>query len=196
MMRGRSRACSDAIDPLTERTVDLVLVRVLVQVDFLVRMAAVEVRLHVAGDHHHRDRIERGVGDAGRRVGQPGSEMREQDARLAGRARVAVRRVRRDLLVPRADVADTAAAERVEHADDGVPGQAEHHLDAEPLEIVGEQVGREARLARRRQRFRNDVDGFAHGGVPWCVRRLPSRRTLRTAPARTGDPPESGGSPR
>ena len=147
MIRGRSRALIDAVDALAERAVDLELVGVLVKVDLLVRMAAVEVRLHVAGDHHHRDRVERGVGDAGRGVGQAGAEMGEQHARLAGRARVAVGRVRRDLLVPRADVADAAPPERVEHADDGVAGQAEHHLDAEPLEIVGEQVGREAGLA-------------------------------------------------
>ena len=152
----------DAVDALTERPVDLVLVGVLVQVHFLVRMAAVEVGLHVAGDHHHRDRIERGVGDAGRRVGQPGTEMGEQDARLAGGARVAVGGVRGDLLVPRADVADAAAPERVEHADDRVAGQPEDHLDAEALEVVGQQVGREARFARRRQRLRNDVDGCAH----------------------------------
>ena len=152
----------DAVDALTERPVDLVLVRVLVEVDFLVRVASVEVRLHVARDHDHRDRVERRVGDAGRRVGQPRSEVRQQHAGLAGRPRVAVRRVRRDLFVPRADVADAAPAERVEHPDDGVSGQAEHDLDAEPLEIVGEQIRREPRLARGGQRFRNDVDGFAH----------------------------------
>ena len=115
MMRGRSRGVIDAVDALAERTVDLVLVRVLMEVDLLVRMAAVEVRLHVAGDHDHRDRVERGVGHAGRGVGQPGPEMGQQHARLAGRARIAVGGVRRDLLVARADVADAAAAERVEH---------------------------------------------------------------------------------
>ena len=137
----------DAVDALAERTVDLELVRVLVQVDFLVRMAAVEVRLHVAGDHDHRDRVERGVGHAGGGVGQPGTEMRQQHARLAGRARVAVGGVRRDLLVARADVADAAAAERVEQADDGVAGEAEDDLDAEALEVLGQQVRGEARFA-------------------------------------------------
>ena len=47
---------------------------------------------------------------------RPGPEMGQQHARLAGRARVAVGGVRRDLLVPRADVADAAPPERVEHA--------------------------------------------------------------------------------
>ena len=146
MIRGRSRAWLDAVDALTERPIDLVLVRVLVEIDFLVRMPAVEVRLHVAGDHDHRDRVERGVGDAGRGVGQARTEMGEQHAGLAGRARVAVGGVRRDLFVARADEADAAAAERVEHADHGVAGQPEDHLDAEALEIVGQQVRGESRL--------------------------------------------------
>ena len=73
----------DAVDPLAERPVDLALVRVLVEVDLLVRMASVEVRLDVAGDDDHRDRVERGVGDAGRRVRQAGPQVREQDAGLA-----------------------------------------------------------------------------------------------------------------
>jgi hypothetical protein len=81
---------------------------------------------------------------------------------LASRARVAVGRVRRDLLVPRAHVADLAAPERVEHRDHRMPGQAEHHFDAEALEIVGEQISRETSLARRRQRLGNDVNRCVH----------------------------------
>ena len=66
----------DAIHALAERPEDLELIRVLVQVDLLMRMAAVVVRRDVAGDHDHRDRVERGVGDAGRGVG----EARARDA--------------------------------------------------------------------------------------------------------------------
>ena len=47
---------------------------------------------------------------------RPGPEMRQQHADLAGRARVAVGGMRRDLLVPRRDEADPALAERVEEA--------------------------------------------------------------------------------
>ena len=85
MMRGRSAGAIDAIDALAERPVDLELVGVLVQVDFLVRMAAVVMRRHVARDDDHRDRIERGIGDAGRGVGQA-------RARDASAARPACRR--------------------------------------------------------------------------------------------------------
>jgi hypothetical protein len=143
-MRGQIARVVDAIHALAERTVDLELVRVLVQVDFLVRVAPVEVRLHVAGDDHHRDRVERGVGDAGGGVGQPRTEVGEQHPRLARRAGVAVGGVRRNLLVARADVADAAAAERVEQADDGMAGEAEDDLDTQPLEVLGEQVRGEA----------------------------------------------------
>jgi hypothetical protein len=156
----------DPIDSLTERAVDLVLIRVLVQVHFLVRMPSMEVRLDVPGNGHHRDRIERGVRNPGGSVGQARAKMREKYSGLTGRSRVAVGRVRGDLLVPRADVADPAVSERVEHRDDRMPGQAEDDLDAEALEVVGQQIRREPRLARRRQRFGNDVDGCAHRVVP------------------------------
>ena len=90
---------------------------------------------------------------------KPGPEMREQHARLAGRARVAVGGVRRHLLVPRRHEANPALPERVEERDDRVAAQAEDHLDAEPLEILGQQVRRDrvsrcsrfGRIARRAQ---------------------------------------------
>ena len=84
----------DAVDALAERPVDLELIRVLVQVHFLVRMPAVVVGRHVAGDHHHRDRVERGVGHAGRGVGQARARGGvSSDARLC-RSRARSRRPR------------------------------------------------------------------------------------------------------
>ena len=135
----------DAVHALAERPVDLELVGVLMQVHFLMRMPPVVVRLHVAGDDDHRNRIERGVGHAGGRVGQAGPEMRQHDARLAGGARIAVGRVRRDLFVPRRDEPDAALAERVEQRDDRVAAEAEDHLDAEALEVVGQLIRGDAR---------------------------------------------------
>ena len=87
----------DAVYALAEGPVNLELVRILVEVELLMRVAAVEVRRHVAGDHDHRNRIERGVGDTGRRVRQPRAEVRQQDARLPRRSRVAVGGMRGDL---------------------------------------------------------------------------------------------------
>ena len=153
----------DAIDALAERPVDLELIRVLVQVHFLVRMASVVVARDVAGDHHHRDRVERRVGDAGRRIGEARTEVRHQDADLARRARVAVGGVRGDLLVARRDEANLALAERVEKADHGVAAQPEDHLDAEALEVVGQQVRRDARLGFRRDALDGGLCGDVHG---------------------------------
>ena len=51
------------------------------EVDLLVRMLAVEMARDVAGDHHHRDGIERRVGDAGRGVGE--ARARDGDSTTA-----------------------------------------------------------------------------------------------------------------
>ena len=145
-MRGRSRDVVDAIDALAERPEDLELIRVLVEVHFLVRMASVVIGRNIAGNHHHRDRIERRIRDAGGGIGEAGPEMRHQHADLARGARITVGGMRGHLLVTGGDVADLALAERVEKSDDGVAAQAEDHLDTEALEIIGQQVRRDARL--------------------------------------------------
>ena len=186
----------DAVDPLAERAIDLELVRVLMEVDLLVRMPAMEIGLHVPGDDHHGNRVERRIGDASGGVGQARAEMGQQDARLARGTRIAVRGMGRDLLVPGAHVADAAASQRIEHRDHRVAGQAEHHFDAEPLQVIGQQIRGVPRVGGDRERFRDDVDGCAHGDDSPRLRRFPSCRTLRTAPVRSAGPPESDGSPR
>ena len=187
----------DAVDALAERPVDLRLVGVLVEIDLLVRVPAVVVGLHVAGDDDHRDRVERGVGDAGGGVGQARAEVRQHDARLARGAGVAVGGVRRHLLVPSADEADAALAQRVEEADDRMAAQPEDHLDAEAFEVLGEQVGRDPR--RRR-------GGPRHSGVAVLAHDIRSAqairpgsggcRTRRRARLPRACPRESAGSPR
>ena len=176
----------DSVDALAERAVDLKLIRILMKVDLLVRMAAMEVRLDVAGNHHQRDRVERGVGDAGRGIGETRSQMRQEDTWLSGRSRVAVRGVRGDLLMAGAHVADAAAPERIKHGDDRVSREAENDLHAEPLEVLRQQIRRDARFRRGRQRLRYGVDDRAHGRVS-RVRRFPSCRTHRTTPVLTAD---------
>ena len=133
----------DPVDPLAERPVDLGLIRVLMEVELLVRMAAVVVGRHVAGDHHHRNRVERGVGHAGRGVGQARPEVAQHDSWLSGDPGVAVGRVRGDLLVAAGDEADAALAERIEHGDVGVTAQAEDDLDPDPLEVLHQQIRRD-----------------------------------------------------
>ena len=53
-----------------EGAVDFPLRRVGVQVDLLVRVLAVVMRRNIAGDDHHRDAIERGIGHAGGAIRQ------------------------------------------------------------------------------------------------------------------------------
>ena len=79
---------------------------------------------------------------------RPGAKMRQDDAGLAGHARVAVRGVRGDLFVSGRDESHPALAERIEHADDGVSAEAEDHLDPKLLEIVGDLIGRDAGASR------------------------------------------------
>ena len=138
----------DAIHAFAERPVDLALIGVLMEVELLVGMAAVVMGRNVAGDHNHRDRIERGVGDAGCGIGQARAEMAQHHAGSPGGARVAVGRVRRDLFVAARDEPDAALAERIEHRDVRVAAEAEDDFDAEPLEILHHQVGGDAGRGR------------------------------------------------
>ena len=171
--------------PLDERPVDLVLRRVRVQIHFLVRVLAVVMRRHVAGDHHHRDRVERGVGHAGRGVGEPGREVRQHHRCLAGSARIAVGRMRGDLLVTRVDELDLLALrQRREHRDVGVAAQPEDVLDAARFQVFHELVRNLVfhclvlRSGAARRRGRRKL---------WFSRRRPCRRrrrARRVAPAR------------
>ncbi len=54
-----------------EGTIDLILLRVRVQVHLLVRVFAVVMRWNVARDNHHRDTVQRRIRDPGGAVGQP-----------------------------------------------------------------------------------------------------------------------------
>jgi hypothetical protein len=77
------RGALDAIHTLAERPVDLALVGILVKVELLMRVTAVVVRGNITGDHDHRDRVERGIGDAGDRIRQSWPEMTQDDAWFA-----------------------------------------------------------------------------------------------------------------
>ena len=156
----------DAVHALAKRPVDLELVGVLMEIDLLVGVAAVVVRRDIAGNHHHRDRIERRVGDAGARVGQSRTEVRQQHAGPARRARVAVGGMGRDLLVARRHEPDAALPERVEQRDDRVTAQAENHLDAEAFEILGQEVRGDPGLCRLLSRIDGVGRNCAHTAIP------------------------------
>ena len=101
----------------------------------------------------------------------------------------------RDLLVPVRHEPDPALPERVQERDDRVSAQAEDHLDAEALEIFGEQVRGDPGLRRLLGPVGDVRRSCAHTAIPGGVKRFRCRRTRRTAPARTVDPRESAGSP-
>ncbi|MNR23611.1 hypothetical protein D3C85_1406400 [compost metagenome] len=73
-------------------------------VAFLEGILADGMGRHVAGDHHHRDRVQVGGGDAGHGIGHARAGSHQGDADLARGARVAIRGMDRSLLVAHQDV--------------------------------------------------------------------------------------------
>ena len=111
------------------------------QVDFLVRVPALVVARHVAGDRDQRDRVERGGGDPGDRVHHARADVQQQHAGLARCPGVPVGGVRGRLLVPRDDELDPGPADGVEQGDVGVPAGAEDVLDSVGLQLGGQRLG-------------------------------------------------------
>ena len=138
---GEQLGLVDPPGPLDERPVDLELGAVGVEVDLLVGMSAEVVRRNVAGDDDHRDAVEGGVGDAGRGVREPGTEVAEDHRRSAGDSGVAVGGVGGDLFVTHVDELDRAVGHRRENGDVGVPAQPEDVADATPFEMADELLG-------------------------------------------------------
>jgi len=97
-------------------------------------MASEIVRRHVACDHDQGNRIERGVRDAGRRVRETRTQVSEEHAGLAGRARVSIGSVRGDLLVACRDEAHFAVPQRRQHRNNRVTSQAKDDLNPEAFE--------------------------------------------------------------
>ena len=99
-------------------------------VRLLERVGAEHGRGDLAGDAHDGRRVHHRRGDAGDEIGGAGSRGRDGDANLAGSARVAVRHVRRALLVSHEHVPDGERGERVVGRHDRAARIAEDGLDA------------------------------------------------------------------
>ena len=101
------------------------------RIAFLERVVADEVRRHLPGDADERDGIHQRVGEAGHRVGGAGAGRDERDADLAGRARIAFRRMQRAAFLAHEDVLDLVLLEQlVVDRQHGAAGVAEDMLDA------------------------------------------------------------------
>jgi len=74
------------------------------RVDFLKGVAADSVAGYLTGQHHQWNRVHVRGCDTGHRIGRARTRGYQADARLAGGARVTVRRMRRPLLVAHEDV--------------------------------------------------------------------------------------------
>ena len=100
-------------------------------VNFLESIVADQGSRHLAGEHHHRDRIHVGSRDTGDRVGRPRSGRYQHHTGTAGSARIAVRRMGGSLLVTHQHVLDLILLiQRIIDRQDGPAGIAEHVVDA------------------------------------------------------------------
>ena len=140
----------DAPGAFAERPIELPLIPVDLQVQLLVRPSTAVVRRHIPGNDNERDGIERGCRRAGDRIHHPRPGMREHDTGLAGHTCVAVRHVRRSLLVARGDEVDPAPRQSVEDRYVRVAAQPEHDLDAVALQLLDENFGSGRRRLSRR----------------------------------------------
>src|SRR5262249_10534412 len=128
----------DAPGALDKGAVDLELRGIRVEIHFLMRMLAIEMRRDISGNHDHRNRIERGRCNARCRVREPWPEVREYNAGLSAGTRVAIGRVRSNLLMPGIHEPNGAALELAQHRDVRVTAQAKDVLDAAGFEIAHE----------------------------------------------------------
>ena len=91
-------------------------------------------------DHQQRTFGAKRIGDAGHRVGRARSRGRHDAADLAALARVAVRRMGRDLLMAHVDDLDALVDAAVVDVDDMAAAERPDHLDAFVLERLGDQM--------------------------------------------------------
>ena len=95
-------------------------------VGLLKRVGSDQLAADLAGDADDRRRVHHRRRDAGHHIGRARSRGRDRDADLAGRARVAVRHVRRPLLVTDEDVANRVLQHRVVGGQNRAARVAEH----------------------------------------------------------------------
>ena len=100
------------------------------RIALLESISADQVGRHLAGDHHHGDGVHHRVGNRGDHVGRARAGGHQRDARLAGRARIALGRVAGTLLMAHQNVPDLVLrVERIIDRKDSATRIAEHRVD-------------------------------------------------------------------
>jgi len=115
-------------DPLAPGPVRLRLAGVGVKQRLHVCMAALEIALHVPGDHDHRNVIESRVGYPGQGIGHAGPEMAKNNLRLTGHPGVCIGSVSGSLFMVHADETDLRWLQRGEHRHDRMTAQPKNVL--------------------------------------------------------------------
>jgi hypothetical protein len=82
------------------------------RVGLLERVGADQMRGHLAGQNHQRNRIHQGIGQAGDRIGCAGPRGHQHNAGLAGGAGIAFRGMGGALLVAHQDMGDAVVGEQ------------------------------------------------------------------------------------
>ena len=95
----------------------------------------------LAGDHHHRRRIQEGIGDAGDQVRRARARRGHAHADAAAGAGVAVGSQRGALFVAHQDVLELRAGQGVVEGHDGAARVAEQQVHALGLECARQQLG-------------------------------------------------------
>jgi hypothetical protein len=118
-------------------------------VDLLERLAPAHLARHLADQEDHRRRILPGDVHAGRGVGGAGPARHHCDAGPARELAVGFRHHRRTAFLAADDVADGCVVERVEQAEIALARDAERHVDALDLQLIGQDLAAGTKIGVR-----------------------------------------------
>ena len=162
---------------LHERAIDFVLGAVAMQIDFLMGVFAEVVAGDIAGNYHHGDAVQGGIGDAGGRVGHPGPQMAHDHGSLAGDTRIAIGRMGGNLFVPHIDEVDGAIFQGRQYGDIRVPAQTEDVFNAAVFQILHQLMGYE--IFHMRSSLRMSFQKFGAKAFPLAPEFNTARITAR-----------------
>ncbi len=120
------------------------------RIALLESIVADQMRGHLAGDANQRNGIHQGVGEAGDGIGRAGARRHENDADLAGGARIAFGGVHGAAFLAHEDVLDLVLLKQlVVDRQDGATGVPEQHLNTLVAEGLDHHLGARHRACHR-----------------------------------------------